>query len=475
MEFFDEQFLPIAPSIGEITNISIVSKIRWLRPRQFLKKQTKVCETISPNDVEEGELANYSFVASLIALAETPERIKGMIRHVEKGKYEVTTYYQGRYANIIIDDLFPCINERPIFTHNKSDDLWVLLIEKAYAKAAGCYAALEGGMPVRTLNNLTGMPVRIFESSDYTQMALYKKLTSYKKKGYYITTSINNYDGDDLESEFGLIDRHTYILSDIFQIDQYKFIRLRDPWNETHWQGKWCDEDGNWTKKMLKKVGTLKPTDGSFLMEFCDFEHFFTTFNVCYCNQEWKHYVGYQMNIEDKQVSFPIECDGHCVISIIQPIDKMRGGLSFWCVDSNDQPIGGQTSRSFVTKYILRGKKLNLHGIKKCRLIVEVCQYDLKKLPLTVNISVRSTAPLRMGLPTIIDEDHYIGYGTKEHAATASDCVACKLPLTIGRVKRVQEIGSFHEKCLKCKKCKKVIHGKWIVKKKKIICEKCAK
>ena len=39
----------------------------------------------------------------------------------------------------------PCKNKRPLFTKPKGNEMWVLLLEKAFAKLIGTYAALEGG------------------------------------------------------------------------------------------------------------------------------------------------------------------------------------------------------------------------------------------------------------------------------------------------------------------------------------------
>jgi calpain-15 len=65
-----------------------------------------------------------------------------------------------------VDDYFPCrsINSSvPIFSKAHGDELWVLLMEKAYAKIYGSYATIEGGDPAHALRDLTGAP---YESLD---------------------------------------------------------------------------------------------------------------------------------------------------------------------------------------------------------------------------------------------------------------------------------------------------------------------
>lgn len=47
----------------------------------------------------------------------------------------------GEWKEIIIDDKFPCFNEErgPCFTKGNGSELWVLILEKAWAKLYGSY------------------------------------------------------------------------------------------------------------------------------------------------------------------------------------------------------------------------------------------------------------------------------------------------------------------------------------------------
>lgn len=49
----------------------------------------------------------------------------------------------GIWEDVVMDDLFPCINSykevKPIFNHTKSNELWVMILEKAWAKIHGGY------------------------------------------------------------------------------------------------------------------------------------------------------------------------------------------------------------------------------------------------------------------------------------------------------------------------------------------------
>ena len=44
------------------------------------------------------------------------------------------------------------------FSKTDENELWVILLEKAYAKAYGSYWEIVGGDPVHALRDLTGAP-----------------------------------------------------------------------------------------------------------------------------------------------------------------------------------------------------------------------------------------------------------------------------------------------------------------------------
>ena len=73
----------------------------------------------------------------------------------------------GEWQEVIIDDHFPCYpNGGPMFSRGNRHELWVLLLEKAYAKLHGGYKNIVGGLPHEAMMDLTGCPTTTYSFSD---------------------------------------------------------------------------------------------------------------------------------------------------------------------------------------------------------------------------------------------------------------------------------------------------------------------
>jgi len=151
--------------------------VQWFRPHEIWKGQEpRIYENgIEPSDVNQGYLGNCYFLASLSALAEFPERIEALFctKEVNKaGIYAMNFFINGIKQVVIVDDLIPCRvfanSVKPIFANSKSHELWVILLEKAWAKLHGSYKRSESGYPYFSMSHITGVPSQRFLHDDVT-------------------------------------------------------------------------------------------------------------------------------------------------------------------------------------------------------------------------------------------------------------------------------------------------------------------
>ena len=73
------------------------------------------------------------------------------------GLYVFKIFKNFNWIYVIIDDRVPCKNGKPVFGRNvSSHEMWVALVEKAYAKMHGCYGNLAKGYTDEAIQEFTG-------------------------------------------------------------------------------------------------------------------------------------------------------------------------------------------------------------------------------------------------------------------------------------------------------------------------------
>ena len=175
-KFYDLDFPPKENSVYQIhidSPFDIV--INWRRPDEFMKPNyelgTLKCvvfqDSCEPSDIKPGILSNEWFLSALAILAERSELIERLFitNNINQyGVYQLKFCKNGLWRTVTIDDFFPCYPlGQPIFSTAYSNEIWVLLIEKAYAKVHHGYYQLKGGNINEALLDLTGCPSTAYD------------------------------------------------------------------------------------------------------------------------------------------------------------------------------------------------------------------------------------------------------------------------------------------------------------------------
>lgn len=137
---------------------------------------------VHPNDVRQGGLGDCWVLAGLAAVARThPDVVRNAVRDNGDGTYTVTFYeprswYDPRgpkKVEVTVTSDFPMKDGNPVFAKpgdsvDDDPELWVMIVEKAYAQYKGGYDALDsGGPPEEFLEALTGQDADIDGDSKY--------------------------------------------------------------------------------------------------------------------------------------------------------------------------------------------------------------------------------------------------------------------------------------------------------------------
>ena len=106
-------------------------------------------------------------MSAIAAVAEYKNRIqKIFLTQVpnEIGAYCLSLCVNGVFEEILLDDYFPCKANKnePVFNWTNCNELWVMLLEKAWAKVHGGYANIDAGLARDALHDLTGAPTETF-------------------------------------------------------------------------------------------------------------------------------------------------------------------------------------------------------------------------------------------------------------------------------------------------------------------------
>ena len=117
-------------------------------------------------------LGDCYFLSAISSIAEFEHRIKRLFindKPNREGVYGVKLFDCGEWKDIIIDDYFPCDPEAdnlPAFTLGNSEEIWVMILEKAWAKIHGSYENIEAGGCKEVLNDFTGAPCETIKTGD---------------------------------------------------------------------------------------------------------------------------------------------------------------------------------------------------------------------------------------------------------------------------------------------------------------------
>ena len=72
----------------------------------------------------------------------------------------------GLETPVIVDDYFPTRNNQFVYAQTPDGELWVMLLEKAWAKLHGSFSRVEGGTTVHAAQQLLGSPAYFREHNE---------------------------------------------------------------------------------------------------------------------------------------------------------------------------------------------------------------------------------------------------------------------------------------------------------------------
>ncbi|KAF4332354.1 hypothetical protein FBEOM_13850 [Fusarium beomiforme] len=268
-------------------------------------------KNVDGGDVKQGKLSNCWFVASLTALANLEYGLTQICaaHDTEVGVYGFVFYRDGAWTYTIIDDTLylqsPCwdspslqrallqqtdrvdaeseykttyqTGSKALFFAQCRDqnETWVPLIEKAYAKAHGDYAALACGWVGEGLEDLSGgVATQLFTSDILDPDLFWADELSKVNQEFLFGASTGILDGGYGERD-GISEGHAYIVVAAHTLKSGKrLLKIRNPWAHARkgiWEGAWSDGSKEWTAEVQQELGHRFGGDSVFWISFEDF------------------------------------------------------------------------------------------------------------------------------------------------------------------------------------------------------------
>ena len=291
---YDKRGEWILPPDGLENDVAGWKDLEWCRVNELFDSEnySVFSNGIAVEDIVQGNLGDCYFLSAIGSLCKFPKLLENLFLFKEKTKeniYGIFFYINGMKKLILIDDYLPCISKQGYkqFAMGKSeeDEIWVALIEKAFAKINGSYIRMgTGGSPNEVFDVCTeaySEEIKVtYDQSD----ELWNKLIDGFDKGFVMTagTSANGF-----VEEVGLDCAHAYTVLGIYEINEEKVIRLRNPWGTGEFNGEWSDYSSKWTEELKKKYNYYEKDDGDFFMGYKDFLKYFVKMGIAKLHLSW--------------------------------------------------------------------------------------------------------------------------------------------------------------------------------------------
>jgi len=220
---------------------------------------------IDMNDIDQGGAGDCYYLSSAAALAKThPELFEGENSIIQKNgeNYEVTLHLRESRTskkrtptiitvspNVLVDK-----DGKPKYQGLGDNELWAIVLEKAYAQVLGGYDNIEGGTTNEALGVLTGRETISLDPNSLSNEDLLKKIEESIDCQYPTTFSSTGTGEKEEEISFGgktqkLFQGHAYTLEKV----EGNTIFLYNPHGERH-----LELDVNLVKKHFRQIQILE-------------------------------------------------------------------------------------------------------------------------------------------------------------------------------------------------------------------------
>ncbi|KAH8893143.1 cysteine proteinase [Thozetella sp. PMI_491] len=215
------------------------------------------------------------------------------------------------------------------------NETWLPLLEKAYAKAHGDYAAIDGGHMGEGIEDLTGGIASEVFTTDILDKEYFWKEELMKVNDQFLFGCSTGMWGSGWGIRTGIMEGHAYSVMRAVEMDGERLVLLKNPWGKGEWRGAWSDGSKEWTAEWLQKLNHRFGDDGAFWISYHDLLRKYSVFDrTRLFSPEWKLAtswtsmdVPWMLEYHDTKFSFTLSRPGPVVIVLSQLDSRYFRGL----------------------------------------------------------------------------------------------------------------------------------------------------
>ncbi|KAJ8712015.1 hypothetical protein PYW07_004857 [Mythimna separata] len=280
---FEDGAFPPARALGDAR---LARAAAWLRPHELCARPRFRGDDGADDapdqladrwNVQLGAAGDPHLCCAAAALAPTPRLLDRAappqsFRKRYTGAFRFRFWVFGEWREVLVDDRLPAAGARLLAAPPRHDDFTLPLLEKAYAKLHGSYAALRGGSVARALQELSGGIVQSFSLRAQPRALTFQVLNSaVPRSTLLVAVAARGAPG-------GLQAAAPYAVAGLARVrggaGAGALVRLRAPGGRGAWRGAWAPDSAEWRALAPPDRDLLAPRadrPGDFWMSFEDF------------------------------------------------------------------------------------------------------------------------------------------------------------------------------------------------------------
>ena len=223
------------------------------------------------------------------------------------GIYVIYFYINGIRTSVVIDDFVPCVeqdgNWRPAFIRSKTQEIWAILVEKAWAKLHGTYARTQVSDAGFLRAHLSGIPYKsVIHSEVANENEMWKNfILTANKTNHLVKVLANGYSAAQF-ADLGLAGvkpGRCYEVKDACSVEhvidgnlkghaRLVLLQTMEPGDKEIWAGPWGNNGPEWTYELREQHNLEQKTaSGLFYLPFSDYLRLFRSTDVSFDQSDY--------------------------------------------------------------------------------------------------------------------------------------------------------------------------------------------